>query len=281
LHLFREDRVHGTSLQPYLAAINRVHRDLGLPAPADGHLINTARRGFVRLHQQAAVPAPGQVTQPTRAQRHPVPAAVAIRAVQHGLITTDDHVRTCCAIVVHAFLFMGRASSVSGVPVSAYSFDSSCALSFREDARKTGGPSRLLHVPFVPHGLGDRHPLLFLHRFHQQRLQSCLQHRRKPHHVALFFHPQLPAASSSTVVSAALTEVLRVIDFTVPPGTAFTSHSLRSGGATAALATGASLPAVMAWGGWRSLSSVQRYIDPTVRANAATNVFFNFLKSHS
>jgi len=276
LHLFREDRVHGTSIQPYLSAINRVHRDLGLAAPADGHLVATARRGFVRLHTTAPVPRPGEVTAPTRSQRTPVPAIVALRAVQHGLRTNDDYVRTCCAIVVHAFLFASRASSVVGIPISAYEFHPDGSLLFREDARKTGGPSRVLCVPHTPTNTG--HPVDLLRRHHDQRLRSCRQQHSRPDHVALFAHKDLPRTSASACVSAALTHVLRVVDYTVPPGVTYSSHSLRSGAATAAIAAGAPLPAVMAWCGWRSLSSAQRYIDPTARASAATDVFFSFLR---
>lgn len=276
LQLFREDRVHGSSLQPYLSAINRVHRDLGLPAPAEGHLVATARRGFVRLHSQAVAPRPGEVTAPTRAQRTPVPAIVAFRAVQHGLFTSDDYTRTCCAIVVHAFLFAARASSVVGVPVSAYAFDSDGSLTFREDMRKTGGPSRVLRVPLL--GRPDGHPLTLLRRHHEHRLCSCAQRGLQPDRVALFDHKDLPPTSASALVSAALNTVLQRTDYTVPPGVTFSSHSLRSGAATAAIAAGAPLPAVMAWCGWRSLASAQRYIDPTVRASAATNLFFSFLR---
>jgi hypothetical protein len=279
LYLFREDRVHGSSLQPYLSAINRVHRDLNLPAPADGHLVNTARRGFTRLHTQAAAPRPGEVTAPTRAQRSPVPAQLVMRAVQHGLHTTDAFVRTCCAIVVHAFLFAARASSVIGVPVSAYAFEADGSLTFREDMRKTGGPSRVLRVPLL--GSPEQHPLALLRRHYARRLQSATQHDVNPAQVALFFHRDLPVTSPSAMISHALTTVLRAIDCTVPSGVPYTSHSLRSGAATAAIASGAPLPTVMAWCGWRSLSSAQRYIDPTVRSSPATDLFFSFLRPSS
>lgn len=281
MHLYREDRVHGSSIQPYLSAINRVHRDLNLPAPADGHLVATAKRGFVRLHERAPVSRPGDVSAPTRSIRSPVPAALAFRALQHGLATSDDFVRICCAVVIHAFLFAARASSVVGVPVSAYVFDSSQSLTFREDARKTGGPSRVMRVPFISASAHTPHPLVLLHRHYQRRLHDCARRGTSPDRIALFAHPQLPRSSASVFVSAALDVVLRAVDFTVPPGVSFSSHSLRSGAATAAIAAGASLPAVMAWCGWKSMSSAQRYIDPTAHASDAASLFFSFLRPDS
>jgi hypothetical protein len=38
--------VHECSLNPYLAAINQAHEDLGLPRPAVGHWTALLRRGF-------------------------------------------------------------------------------------------------------------------------------------------------------------------------------------------------------------------------------------------
>jgi hypothetical protein len=278
LHLYRQDRVHGSSLQPYLSAINRVHRDLGLTPPADGHLVATAKRGFVRLHERAPVPRPGEVAAPMQPVRAPLPAAAALRIVQHGLATSDLLVLTCCAVVVHAFLFAARASSVVGVPVSAYSFERLGALSFREDARKTGGPSRVMRVPCVSADAHSPHPLTLLHRFHRARLNDCAQRNVPTTRIPLFAHPDLPVGNASAFVSAALERALQAIDFTVPPGVSFSSHSLRSGAATAAIAAGVPLPAVMAWCGWKSLSSVQRYVDPTARGDGPSSIFFTFLR---
>jgi hypothetical protein len=40
------NRVQAESLQPYLSAINRVHRDMGLEEPAVGHLIQSYKSGL-------------------------------------------------------------------------------------------------------------------------------------------------------------------------------------------------------------------------------------------
>ena len=45
------DRVRAGSLQPYLSAINRVHRDMDEQEPALGHLVQQYRRGLA--HRQA------------------------------------------------------------------------------------------------------------------------------------------------------------------------------------------------------------------------------------
>lgn len=277
VHLFREDRVHGRSLQPYLSAINRVHRDLGLRPPALGHAVSAAQRGFIALHESAAAPQAGAVTTARGARRLPLPAGVAFAAAQLGTSTSDGLLRCACAIVVHAFLFCARASSVVGVPVSAYAFADDGALIFREDFRKTGGPSRHLRVPFIPLPASGAHPLRFLRHFWRARLQR-LARPADAHNTKLFYHPQLPAASAAGSVSAALTHVLHAVGVAAPPGGAFSSHSMRSGAASAATAIGVPLPTLMAWGGWRSLSSVQRYLDPTVVRSDAAAAFFAFLR---
>ena len=40
----RDDRVRAKSLQPYLSALNRIHRDLECDEPALGHVVQQVRQ---------------------------------------------------------------------------------------------------------------------------------------------------------------------------------------------------------------------------------------------
>jgi len=48
-YLQDEDKVHAASLQPYMSAINQAHINFGFPAPAVGHDVNLARKGFCEV----------------------------------------------------------------------------------------------------------------------------------------------------------------------------------------------------------------------------------------
>ena len=61
----RGDRVRAKSLQPYLSALNRIHRDLELDEPALGHVVQQVRRavalrqaGMGRATQRVYLPPP-------------------------------------------------------------------------------------------------------------------------------------------------------------------------------------------------------------------------------
>jgi hypothetical protein len=74
-----------------------------------------------------------------------------------------------------------------------------------------------------------------------------------------------------------LHEALSWVDATPPPGVLWSSHSLRSGGATAALAIGVDPFTIARWGIWAAITSVQPYIDPLVPGDDAALFFFRHL----
>ena len=61
------------------------------------------------------------------------------------------------------------------------------------------------------------------------------------------------------------------------PGEKYSGHSLRKGGASAANAVGVQLPAIMAFGVWKSLAAAQLYISPLVTADLAAFRFFGWM----
>ena len=84
-------------------------------------------------------------------------------------------------------------------------------------------------------------------------------------------------AWSSALVNAWLQEVLAVLNVEAPVGCSWSSHSLRSGGASAAFALGVDLLVIMSWGLWASLDSLHLYVDVLVRADEAAGLFFGHL----
>lgn len=236
-------------------------------------MIADVRRGYARLAAPAASPLVrgAGVAQPAPASRPlvrvPLPARVAYAAFQLCSFTQRRDTRRDAAVVVFGFLFMSRASTIVAVRVDALSVVDG-VLRFREDVRKLGRRPRFLDVPLE--GDAACAPAVLLASFWRERARVARP--AEP----LF---DLPSASSaSAAVSGALDRVLAALGLRPPRDTFFAAHSLRSGGATAALAAGASLPVVMWWGGWSSLSSVQRYLDPLVLVTRHHAVFFAHLR---
>ena len=237
-----------STLAVCLAAIGRAHRDCGYPSPVAGPLVADARRGFARLAAPAATPllAGASVAQPALAARPvvrvPLPLRIARAALQLFSFTSRATLRRDAALVLCGFLFMLRASSLVALRIGAVAVTDE-ALRLRVDVAKRGRGARFLSVPLQ----GDTAcaVAVALAAFCRERA------RASPPGAPLFALPA--AASPSAAVTAALSRVLDALGFRPPPDTAFSAHSLRSGGATAALAAGAPLPVVMAWGGWQSM----------------------------
>jgi hypothetical protein len=93
-HLSTEGLVSESSLNPYMAAINQSHEDLGYNRPALGHYFRLARAGW-RTLEGAASDAEG-----SRSTRMPVPAEVMFDILRLGLTTDDNHTLRLCACLV-------------------------------------------------------------------------------------------------------------------------------------------------------------------------------------
>lgn len=83
-----------------------------------------------------------------------------------------------------------------------------------------------------------------------------------------------PSASCSSWMDKAIT----YLGLAPPAGGKWTSHSLRSGAASACNAINVPLPTTRYWGGWAASSAVVNdYIDPTIQADDAAYLFFGWL----
>lgn len=256
--LCEEDKVHASSLQPYLSAINALHADLGFERPAMGHLVQLARKGFAELEGEL---------DPDQAQRAPLPASTALAIVRHGLLSDDPRVIRACACVGLQFTFFARSDTGIQALRSDVALDAS-GLHWRERGKTI---PRLrpesLTVPF-----DDAHPVHQLLRRHLALCPSALPDS------LLWRLPSDPSTAwTPALVNSWLQQCLEWICAVPPPGVAWTSHSLRSGGATAALAIGVDVYTIARWGIWASINSVQPYIDPLVKGDHAALVFFGHL----
>jgi hypothetical protein len=64
-HLYREGRITGTLIRPYLAAICAMHTRAGFPSPTEDPVINSIRAGFKRATADRVVSRPGSVALPS------------------------------------------------------------------------------------------------------------------------------------------------------------------------------------------------------------------------
>eukprot|EP00873_Tetraselmis_striata_P005492 jgi/Tetstr1/425756/TSEL_016175.t1 len=87
-----------------------------------------------------------------------------------------------------------------------------------------------------------------------------------------------PGTWTAATVSEWVTAAALAIDATPPTGFCWSSHSLRSGGASAASATGVPMPTIRWLGGWKVGSGVVlNYIVPGILDSAGTRYFFGSL----
>lgn len=260
-YLCEQDRVHASSLQPYLSAINSFHADLGHPKPAIGSLVHLARRGFGELEGEM---------DPDRSRRGPLPARVALQIVRFGLQSLSAHEVRVCACVGLQFAFFARSDTGINARCDDLLLDKH-GLHWRE---RTKTLPRL-----TPATLSCPWPSshAWLHRL----LARYLRLRGGTTPDAPLWRMQTDAFSPRkwrpALIDEWLHEALSWVDATPPPGVLWSSHSLRSGGATAALAIGVDPFTIARWGIWAAITSVQPYIDPLVPGDDAALFFFRHL----
>lgn len=272
-HIAGRGTVRASSMQPYFSAINRVHRDcLGIEeGPASGGLLIRLRQGLA--WEQAQTPANPRDT------RVALPADVAYLAVVAGLSMAEPHSREQAAelraviAVVLGFLCMGRADTIVHISIRDVVWDASQIIfvlehekgrSLRADYR-----ARTLTFCIDP----SRQPLLLL----LQKWNLC---RATWGHATMFFalNGEILPKSPHAPMTQWLTHVCHLLCEQPPQGYAWSSHSLRKGGASAASAIGVPLPVIRHIGGWATTSAVvMKYIDPSVMASTGAWFFFGNL----
>ena len=262
-YLQAEDKVHASSLQPYLSAINQAHIDFGFPAPAMGHLLRLARRGFAEVEGEATL---------TTAVRSPLPSAVAFRFLQLGLATDCFYTLRACACLTAQFAWFARADT--GVLMrKAHVSLSSAAMSINE---RTKTIARNQAAPIIrPQDWFFDPANLFMSL--QQRWASERRHAETDFYWSLPDENLSSSCWNSSIVNHWLQEILDILDIQPPAGVLWSAHSLRSGGATGAYSIGVDSLIVMRFGLWKCLTSAQIYIDVLALPDVFARLFFGHL----
>mmetsp|Transcript_34075 Transcript_34075/g.77736 ORF Transcript_34075/g.77736 Transcript_34075/m.77736 type:complete len:350 (-) Transcript_34075:75-1124(-) len=271
--LSEEDLVHHTSLQPYLTAINSAHKDLGFDAPAEGRIITLARKGFGEIEAAERGVPPAHTALPSR---------VVKQILIMGLASDDLLVVRRCAAIAFLFAFFARADS----GVIALRTDvtvSEQGLEFVENGKNLERmrPATLV-LPWGSGGAvaGELSVPALMQRY-LGLADAAWEARGRAGVVRELWRlpsdPRPETPLSSDIIGTWLGQCLGDCGVTPPLGQAWTRHSMRSGGATAALAIGVDPFTIARWGVWKSFNSVTLYVDPLVRGCSAAALFFRHL----
>lgn len=260
-------KVRAASLQPYLSALNGMHRDLGFQEPAVGHLIQRYRAGLG--HTQAAG---GR-----EARRTYLPPTVVSRVLDWALLldlkqATRAELSAFRAAVstVFTFVFFARGGtgsrlldghvrrSVAGITVTFA----------HEKGKAKNWDSRVIVIP--PAAVPGLEQLLIK--------WECFRGAVKTGQSYYLLPGDKVKAFPATQVDTWLREILDHLGVAPPPGELWSGHSLRKGAASGANSILVSLVSICFVGGWAVASkAVHDYVDPTCPASDAARRFFGWL----
>eukprot|EP00873_Tetraselmis_striata_P034202 jgi/Tetstr1/454466/TSEL_041366.t1 len=260
------------SLQPYLSAINTFFKLHILdPIAKDSLHLTSARRGLM-LRQRRMETAPLRV---------PLPADVAYRFVTKAELIvstfTPEYQHDFRALVASVVNFMFFARGLTGVSCrvrDVHVDDYNITLQVYREKGRAGrrGPDdlRVLLLPVSDHPRVA--PLL--HHF-IDNVQSVALAETK-------FWAVTPSEQSKPWTAATMSDWLstsvRLVGTAPPAGTSWTSHILRKGAASAAIAIGVPLSHIRYQGGWATNSDVVLdYIDPNVLPSPGAWFFFGHI----
>ena len=272
------------SASNFVSAINRYHADVfGMaPGPCSGRDVSTFLAGWEQER------ADGNATVATRDVRVPLPARVALAALQMAADMPDlrlpEQVLRFRALLYVGFGFalMARADTDISLTLDDIGVsDEDIWIRLRsEKGKKRKLERRILRIPAsVAHGL--------LHRVLKRWLAGHAAMRRMATHAGTawaaqrnFWRMPLDPAwtSSSDTCTGWMGHSLGLLGCAPPLGQTWTSHSLRKGAASAANALNVSLVRICFHGGWVAHGgAVHDYIDPSVMPDAAAAAFFSWL----
>ena len=270
-------KVRASSLQPYLSALNRIHRDLELDEPALGYLVQQYRRGLA--HQQGAL---GRSS-----RRVYLPPPVVERVLEWALAldvsrASRAELTKFRAAVATVFTFCFFARGATGGPLLCGHVRSSATNGIlvtleHEKGKAANWDSRVFTFP--PESISGFEALL-------QKWEQFRDVRGTRARAPTDSYYLLPWESRktfpSTQIDTWLKEILSHLGVAPPDGEQWSGHSLRKGAASGAAAIGAPLNRICWCGGWSQTSrAVHDYIDPTCPASTAARRFFGWLRPPS
>jgi len=281
-HLKNTGNWQPQSVGPVLSAIKKIHQDvLGVEAPVDAHIIKQVRSGW----EFAAAQAPGGKTD----QRQPFPAEAALLALnrftQVSAATWQAAPATARALVFTALGFcqFARAGTDMGLQ--------------RDDPTITGAADIVIRLRVMKghekhrdydqqrfSGSSGRLIATLITRWQAFQLSQWQRSSRTmPADVGFYQLPSdaawPPPGGASAACNAWLDLACRDLGVVAPLGGKYTSHSLRSGGASAAKAIGVAIDDINDHGGWApgTTTALKNYIDRSIRPTDAGRALLSFL----
>lgn len=259
-YLHEEGLVHAGSLQPYLSAINSWHADMGFEKPAVGHVIQRLRNGFGDLE--------GDIHSASVASRRPIPASVMYQLLQLARNARFDAsarlLRRAATASVLAFAFMLRGDSLVQLRRRDVTISPEGLVLRLQVKTRSRSIATTVHRP----GTDE----VYL------ALKEWLEDSASPDDAPLWaLDPAFSDGFSSSCLGQWFQEACDFLHLSPPTGELWSSHSHRSGGATAALSIDVALPAIARFGVWDSMASVQPYLDPSVGPSPEALLFFGHL----
>ena len=273
-HMAREGTVHVDNVQPYLSCINTAHVSVGLDPPAIGPSVSQARKGWRQRLRHVG---------PIDDKRVPLPPGVMKLILRLGnqLVRKGDYKHDAAAYgllrdvvaVITTYLFFGRsdtgfAARNDGFPdVQIHGTD---LMFYMRNVKGTAVGERKKTLVYPLEGAGKRTLVRVLSTF--LRSAPCTKGD-------LWRLPQDGNTWNATVIDSMLTRLLTKLNISPPEGYTYSSHSLRSGAASAAFAVGVDITRICFCGGWAVGShAVYRYIDLTWQESADADFFFGHLR---
>ena len=276
--------VSSHSLQPYLSAINRLLADNNREPVALGPLVNDAINGFHgmqrALHEEAPrVPMDADVAKEIHDDG--VKIAAQAEVSEPSLTVLRDALATTTS-----FVWFNRSETTHSLKTSQLVTGTNADVALADeriwlvsDRRK--GRKRLKHHQNKPIGI----PLAALPELAQaidryKALRTAAYGVRKPPDQLWALPLDKPSSWTAAVQNKWLTSALQRVHRRPPPGFTWTSHSLRSGPASAARAIGVTIERIKHFGGWSvgSTTLEKDCLDPTVQATAGAWFFFGWLR---
>jgi len=247
-----------TSLKPIMASIRKRHVAAGISNPCDDEAVREAKAGFCR----AGLDLPPV----NKLRRLPLPAAVAFRLADLASRSPPARRRHLTAVVTQ-FWWMRRAGDITCLTLGDVDPRVDGSTHYKVPRHKTEAATGLL-ARSLPRDPG---PHLDLPHVLLARLVIELRAAGRAPSARLFTAGAPPTASA---VTGWLRDGLRHLGVTPPVGTFYSSHSLKSGGATARNAVGVTRGAIAALSATTEVTLAANYISALCIPSVFERYFF-------
>ena len=205
--------------------------------------------------------------------RVPVPAAAIDEILDLGLRTDDMTVLRECAAVVLTFAFFHRGDTGHNKLLAKHNSVHAHGISISPRAKTL--PLDVAY-PLTRSESAQFDPESRVWRL-LKKWQDYAMTYQKPESSVWALPRETAKRFPATIIDTWLKSCLLAVGKKPQPGEKYSGHSLRKGGASAANAIGVQLPAIMAFGVWKSLAAAQLYISPLVTADLAAFRFFGWM----